>query len=142
MEKNHTIVKVSPLPEFRLAIQWSNGAAAELDLAPILRQKAYRALREAKLFSTVSIGDWGHSLNWPDDIELGADSLWRMTLTAQGRSDTVEFMDWRMRHGLSLTAAANALGISRRMVAYYASGEKEIPKTILLACKGWEATAA
>jgi predicted transcriptional regulator len=41
-----------------------------------------------------------------------------------------------MRHALSLSKAADALGISRRMVAYYSNGEKRVPKPILLACRG------
>ena len=41
--------------------------------------------------------------------------------------------------GLSLTDAAEALGLSRRQVADYASGEHDVPRTVLLACKGWEA---
>jgi len=28
------------------------------------------------------------------------------------------------------------------MVAYYANGEKPVPRAILLACKGWEAEQA
>jgi predicted transcriptional regulator len=48
------------------------------------------------------------------------------------------FLEWRMRHALSLSKAADALGISRRMVAYYSNGEKRVPKPILLACRGWE----
>jgi transcriptional regulator with XRE-family HTH domain len=51
----------------------------------------------------------------------------------------VDFIRWRWKHGLSLSAAAEALGLSRRQVAYYASGEHEVPRTVLLACKGWEA---
>lgn len=35
--------------------------------------------------------------------------------------------------------SAEALGLSWRQVAYYASGEHEVPRTVLLACKGWEA---
>jgi hypothetical protein len=50
--------------------------------------------------------------------------------------------EWRLRHGLSLTKAAEALGLSRRMVAYYANGEKSVPRAIQLACKGWEAEQA
>jgi predicted transcriptional regulator len=42
----------------------------------------------------------------------------------------------------SLTKAAEALGISRRMVAYYSNGEKTVPRAILLACKGWKADRA
>ena len=55
-----------------------------------------------------------------------------------GHDDAREFLEWRLRHGLSLTKTAEALDISRRMVAYYSNGEKPIPRAILLACKGWE----
>jgi len=43
------------------------------------------------------------------------------------------------RNGLSLTAAAEALGLSRWQIACYASGEHEVPRYVLLACRGWEA---
>jgi hypothetical protein len=43
-----------------------------------------------------------------------------------------------LRNGLSLTAAAEALGLSRRMVAYYRTGAKPIPRVAWLACIGWE----
>jgi hypothetical protein len=42
---------------------------------------------------------------------------------------------------LTLDTAAAALGLSRRMIAYYASGEKPIPKTVLLATEGLRARA-
>ncbi len=64
--------------------------------------------------------------------------LWLETLSATGRGDARTFLEWRLRHGLSLAKTADALGLSRRMVAYYSNGEKPIPKSILLACKGWE----
>ena len=35
---------------------------------------------------------------------------------------------------------AEALGISRRMVSYYRTAHKAIPRAIWLACLGWEAT--
>lgn len=49
------------------------------------------------------------------------------------------FRAWRRRHKLSLTRAAEAIGMSRRMVAYYEKGEKPVPQSVLLACQGWEA---
>ena len=42
------------------------------------------------------------------------------------------------RNGLTLDSAAEALGISRRMLVYYRNGDKSIPKHIWLACLGWE----
>ena len=49
------------------------------------------------------------------------------------------FKEWRQGPGLSLTQAAHILGLSRRMVAYYESGEKAIPKYMALACMGGSA---
>ena len=40
---------------------------------------------------------------------------------------------------MTLDTAAQALGLSRRMLAYYRSGEKRVPRTVALACLGWEA---
>ncbi|HEX3915873.1 MAG TPA: hypothetical protein VHW60_00940 [Caulobacteraceae bacterium] len=96
------------------------------------------ALRDPAEFARAQLGDWGHSLVWPSGAEAGADSLWLETLSATRREDARAFLDWRLRHGLSLTAAAEALGLSRRMVAYYSNGGKAVPKTVLLACRGWE----
>lgn len=50
------------------------------------------------------------------------------------------FGGWMYRNKLSLTDAATALGISRRMVSYYRTAHKAIPRSIWLACLGWEAT--
>ena len=50
------------------------------------------------------------------------------------------FGDWMRRNDLSLSTAAEALGISRRMVSYYRTAHKAIPRSIWLACLGWEAT--
>ena len=44
------------------------------------------------------------------------------------------------RNDLSLSSAAEALGSSRRMVSYYRTAHKAIPRAIWLACLGWEAT--
>ena len=49
-----------------------------------------------------------------------------------------EFNAWRDRLYLSQKSTAEALGISVRQVAYYANGEKTIPRTITLACEGLE----
>ena len=42
------------------------------------------------------------------------------------------------RNDLTLDTAEVALGVSRRMLAYYRSGAKPVPRTVALACLGWE----
>jgi hypothetical protein len=135
-----TIKKIKVIAPATVDVTWSDGTRAQLDLAPLLRGKAFAALRDSKEFSRAQIGDWGHSLAWPCGAELSADRLWLETLSATGHGDARSFLEWRMQHGLSLSKAAEALGVSRRMVAYYSNGEKPVPKPILLACKGWEVT--
>jgi hypothetical protein len=124
-DRVRAIRKAEPLGGERLRLEWSDGTVAEL------------ALHEAL---GVEIGDWGHSLIWSDGTEIGADSLWLDTLDAIGRSDARRFLEWRLSNGLSLAKAADALGLARRTIAYYSNGDRPVPKTVLLACRGWDAT--
>lgn len=124
-----------------VCLAWSDRTIVDLDLATAIDGPTFAALHDPDEFAQVEIGDWGHSLVWPSGAEIGADRLWLETLSATGRGDVRAFLDWRLRHGLSLTKAAEALGVSRRMIAYYSNGEKKLPKPILLACRGWEVGA-
>ncbi len=105
---------------------------------PVFRLKGMRPLRDTAAFALAGVGEGGHSVVWPGEIDMGAARLLEMALEQNGRANAVEFIRWRWKLGLSLTDAAEALGLSRRQVAYYASGEHEVPRTVLLACKGWE----
>ncbi len=121
-----TIEKAELRGDARLFLLWSDGTAAEVPAD--------------KVKGPVTIGDWGHSIVSAEGIELGADSLWLATLTAIGREDSRTFLEWRLANGLSLARAAEELGLSRRTVAYYSNGTRPVPKAILLACKGWDAS--
>ncbi len=128
------------MDDYHVHLTWHNGTFGEVDLTePIYRLRGLRNLRDPGVFAQAQVAEYGRALEWPGNIDIGADRLWDYTLSAIGRDDAVTFRHWRMRHGLSLRASAEALGISRRMVAYYYSGEKTVPKTVLLACRGWEA---
>jgi hypothetical protein len=141
-DQSRTITGATATAPATLAVEWSSGLAVQLNLAPLLKDRAFSALRDPQEFSRAAVGDWGHSVVWPSGTEMGADTLWLETLTATGRADTRAFLEWRLRHGLSLSKTAEALGLSRRMVAYYSNGEKPVPRPILLACKGWEVSHA
>lgn len=123
-----TIKAVEARDGGRVFLLWSDGTAAEVALPAGMARHGQ-----------VAVGDWSHSIVWPDGAELGADSLWLATLSAIGRDDARQFLEWRLENGLSLARAAEELGLSRRTVAYYSNGNRPVPKAILLACKGWEA---
>lgn len=133
------ITRVKPAGGFTLRLRWASGKELTVDLREsVLRLKGLRPLRNPAVFALAAVGEGGHSLVWPSEIDMGADRLWEISLEQTGRADAVEFIRWRWRHGLSLAEAARALDVSRRAVAYYVSGEAPVPRTILLACKGWE----
>jgi hypothetical protein len=124
---------------YALHMRWSNGKEFTVDLHELVfRLKGLRSLRDANVFARAGVGEGGYSIEWPGDRDVGSDRLWEIALEQNGRTDAAEFIRWRWRNNLSLTAAAEALGVSRRQIAYYASAEHEVPRTILLACKGWE----
>ncbi len=134
------IASVKHVGEYKLRLRWVSGKTMSVDLSePVERLKGLRPLRDEAVFARGAKGEGGHSVVWPGEIDMGADRLWEMSLEQNGHLDAVEFIRWRWRYGLSLSDAAEALGLSRRQVAYYASGERAVPRTVLLACKGWEA---
>ena len=49
-----------------------------------------------------------------------------------------DFKQWRERKAYTPDTAAAALGISRRMVAYYEQGKKPIPRVVALATRALE----
>jgi hypothetical protein len=133
------IVGVKPAGEYKLALRWENGRELTADLKEVVSKlKGLRELRDVKVFARAKVGEGGHSIEWPGEIDIGVTRLLEIAFEQNGRAGTAEFIRWRWRHGLSLQAAADELDISRRQVAYYASGEQEVPRTILLALKGWE----
>lgn len=125
----------------RLRLSWRGRDQALVDMKASITHPAFRSLEDEDVFRRVQVGDWGHSLVWPNDVEMGAVALCLESLTSWGRDDTRAFLEWRLRHGLSSSAAAEALGLSRRLAAQYSS-DRLVPLSILLACWGWEALRA
>lgn len=102
--------------------------------------RVYAPLRDDRaLFRQVRVGEHGTDVVWTDDIDMAADTLWRLAQEQSGETLTAEgFRAWRERKAYTLDAAAKALGLSRRMVAYYEQGEKPIPRTVTLATRALE----
>jgi hypothetical protein len=127
---------VAPLT---LELDWNTRETLRLDLAPLVKQYAALVpLREEAVFAALRVDDWGHALEWPDGLELGADRLYELSREQAGLPTASQFNAWMERYHLSLTDAANALGMTRRMMTHYRTGSRPIPKVVMLACRGWE----
>lgn len=135
------IASVAILGPGCLEIGWDDGRVAPVDLAETISQRAALApMRDPAEFARVSISDDSWSLEWPSGIDFGAAQLRRWADEQAGEvMPPVLFRVWLDEHGLTQEEAAHALGLSRRMIAYYLSGEKPIPKTVWLATEGYAA---
>ena len=131
---------VEALAPYRLRTTWSTGEVQEVDVEEVLRRfPVLSPILNFDVFATVHIGEWGNSIEWFEE-ELGPDNVYAWAKEQAGEVSHEMFGDWMHRNNLSLTTAADALGISRRMVSYYRTAHKAIPRSIWLACLGWEAT--
>lgn len=135
------IDEVTALEPGVLEIRWTTGETLVAHVGDwIERFELLAPLRDAATFSQVRVGWYGHSVEWPGDIDLGADQLYERCKEEAGLPTPQLFDDWMKRNQLSLNTAAESLGLSRRTVAYYRTGAKPIPRAIWFACLGWEAT--
>jgi len=126
-----------------IELVWSTGETLNVNLADLpKRNKAFAKLADPDFFTKMELDEWGHGIGWPGGLDLGADRLYELSREQAGLPTASEFEAWMERNGLSLSVAAESLGMTRRMIAHYRTGSKPIPIVVGLACKGWEATHA
>lgn len=74
----HKIKNVSALPDYRLSVQFSEGATKLYDVKPLFEKlPVFNYLKEhPEVFvgATVDIG--GYGIVWNDDLDLSCDELW------------------------------------------------------------------
>ena len=132
---------VEALENHTARLTFRNGSVFTVDFKPFFKESAGLApLLDPAQFIKARTDEYGWTIEWPDlDIQIGADTLW-LDAQAQNAPDegTRLFAGWRSRYGLSLKQAADALGLTTRTISAYSTGARPIPKTVQLACIGWE----
>lgn len=120
-----------------LLVTWKGGAECPVDVGEhIAHFTIFAPLRtDDAAFHKVSIGEWGWNVHWSGDMEISSDTLWRLALE-QG---SALLRAWRDGNRMTQADAASALGVSPRMWRYYEAGEHLLPKTVRLACVGFDA---
>lgn len=122
----------------QIEIDWNTGETLRVDL-DACAAPPFDAWRDPAFFARMSLAEWGHGLDWPGGLDLGADRLYELGREQAGLPTASAFAAWMQRNRLSLASAAESLGMTRRMIAHYRTGSRPIPKVVALACKGWEA---
>lgn len=140
--KRPRLKAVSSLPGARLALTFTNDQQFVLDMNNDIDSfPGLQPLREPQTFKQAAIADDGWTVEWAGpDIQIGADTLY---LDGQAQAATDEntriFIGWRARTGLPLALAAEALGVSTRSITRYSNAREATPRTLALACLGWDA---
>lgn len=134
------LLSVSAIEPYRLRTIWSTGETLDVDIEAQLRSHpALTTILDPEVFVTVHLDEWSHSsIEW-FDCEFGADNVYAWAKEQTHGVSHQMFDHWMQRNNLSLTNAAEMLGISRRMVSYYRTAHHDIPRSIWFACLGWEA---
>jgi len=141
------IVSVERLDEegpMVLQATYDDGSVAIADIADHLYgHPMLAAVRDDPLLFARFEIEQGGGLEWPNGADISPSRFWQLHLMhAKEAMHHRDFQGWMKRNGLIIDTAAPVLGISRRQAARYSSGEKLIPRTILLACKGYDAMVA
>jgi len=129
------------LSDFRLALTFINGQELTVDLGmDIHAYPSLRPLLDREVFATAVVSDDGWIVEWLEpDIQIGADTLYMDALAQNAQDENTRiFIDWRARTGLSLSEAAEALGVSARSISRYSNGREAVPRSLALACLGWD----
>lgn len=77
MSRDRGIVAVSAWPDDRLKVVWRNGSTSTIDVSDhINRYTIFEPLRRnADAFDQVSVGEWGWSVQWSDQMAIPSDVL-------------------------------------------------------------------
>lgn len=139
--KRARLQAVQARPGNVLELTFIDGQRFTLDMGKdVATYPGLKPLQDRKAFAGAMLGDDGWTVEWPElDIQIGADTLYLDAL-AQAAPDenTRIFIGWRARTGFNLTQAAEALGVGTRSITRYSNGREAVPRTLALACLGWE----
>ena len=82
----HKVKNVSPLPEYKLHVQFAEGVTKIYDVKNLF-DKFPMFKMEAELFDSVSVGPGGYGIIWNDEIDLSCEELWENGKTVKTHFD-------------------------------------------------------
>ncbi len=76
----HHVIRVKPLPAYRLFVEFADGVKGEVDLSDRLFGTVFEPLKDPEFFSQAGIDQFG-VVCWPNGADLAHEDL-HQTLTA------------------------------------------------------------
>lgn len=136
-EKLPRIAAVTAAEGLCLALRFDNGWATQVDLSAFVADFPVLApLTDPTVFARAAVEEWGSGVTWDNEgpLSVAATTLYGLAAEQSG-DDARRFDAWMLRHGLSASRAAAALGMTRRSIIGYRTGSRPIPKVVTLACR-------
>lgn len=73
----HKIKTVSPMPDYKLSVQFCEGVTKIYDVKPLFeRLPVFTALQNEEEFFGVAVDVGGYGIIWNDELDLSCDELW------------------------------------------------------------------
>lgn len=139
MKKNLRLHQFTILETYKIFITYTDKSEITVNLESLIKSlEIFKPLENFSEFLNVTITDFGFTLEWSCGASLDSDKLFEMALEQRGLAENAHFRRWQDANHLSLSQAAQAIGLTRRTISQYRTGKRPVPRTVSLACKGWE----
>ena len=112
----HKIKSVTPLPDFTLSVQFSEGVTKKYDMSFLIEsQPMFSPLKEhPELYNAVSVDVGGYGIIWNDSIDIACDELYYNGEEIKTPFDgLIAFSDATMLWGLNESTLRKAIAYGR-----------------------------
>jgi DNA-binding transcriptional regulator YiaG len=109
-------VRAGPAPNM-LTVTWTDGSKDKIDLTGLItRDPNFRVFEgDSEAFQSVSIADWGYTVEWDNGLDWPAPNLKRLAEEQRLMTGT-DLIVWQKSTGLSNQEAADVLGVDLKTV--------------------------
>lgn len=112
----HKVKSVSPLADFKLSVQFSQGITKLYDMNPLFEKiPAFGCLKENPAeFACVAVDVGGYGIIWSDELDLSCDELWEHGIQVSTPFDgLMAFSDATQLWGLNESTLRKAIAYGK-----------------------------
>lgn len=111
----HKIKNVSPLPEYKLSVQFAEGVTKIYDVKPLFQKiPAFKLLENGNDFGGVCVDVGGYGIIWNDELDLSCDELWDNGVAVETPFDgLIAFSDATELWGLNESTLRKAISYGK-----------------------------
>ena len=112
----HKVKTISPLPEFKLSVQFSEGVTKIYDFKPLFEKiPAFRYFMDhPEEFNEVIVDVGGYGIIWNDDLDLSCGERWEHGITVETPFDgLMSFSDATELWGLNESTLRKAISYGK-----------------------------